>query len=99
MIRRQRALLEEQIETQRAQHSDTKTNGAQVAGTIRRQRELLEEQRTAFIRDAEARIAKMYLDGWITQKTLDDGLLAPNQLGQFTVNDVLVKLRQKAGMD
>lgn len=90
-------LLQEQIEVQHAQHQDTRTDGTAVAGTIRRQRELLEQQRQAFIRDADARVAKMYLDGWITQKTIDEGLSAPDQLVNFQINDVMTWMRERAG--
>jgi hypothetical protein len=94
---KQIALLLEQIEVQHAQHQDLTTTGAAVTGLIQRQRELLEEQRRAFIRDADAKIAKMYMDSWITQKTIDEGLSPPDQFVNFQVNDVMVWMRERAG--
>lgn len=90
-------LTKEQIEAARSQHSDTRTDGSNVAGTVKRQRDLLEQQREAFIRDADARIAKMYLDGWITQKTIDEGLTAPAQLTNAEIEEVLSQARLRAG--
>lgn len=90
-------LTREQIEVARAQHSDTRTDGTAVAGTAKRQRDLLEQQREAFIRDADARIAKMYLDGWITQKTIDEGLTPPTQLTNAEIEEVLTQMRQRGG--
>lgn len=90
-------LTEEQIEVARAQHADTRSDGTAIAGTAKRQRDLLEQQREAFIRDADARVAKFFLDGWITQKTIDEGLAPPNQLTNAEINAVLSQMRQRAG--
>jgi hypothetical protein len=40
----------------------------------------------------------MYLDGWITQKTLDEGLFAPNELQNTTVDSVLSNIRTANGL-
>lgn len=90
-------LTKEQIEVARSQHADTRTDGSAVAGTAKRQRDLLEQQREAFIRDADARVAKMYLDGWITQKTIDEGLTAPTQLTNAEIEQVMSQMRERAG--
>ncbi|MGQ0565581.1 MAG: hypothetical protein ACT4OK_10990 [Gemmobacter sp.] len=90
-------LTKEQIEVARAQHADTRTDGSAIAGTVKRQRDLLEQQREAFVRDADARVAKMYLDGWITQKTIDEGLTPPSQLTNAEIEEVMTQMRQRAG--
>lgn len=98
MLEKQRQLVQEQIEAAHAQVEDTQTDGSQVNGTIRRQRDLLEQQTEAFVRDSDARVGKMYLDAWITQKTVNEDLLAPDQLVNAEINEVLVAMRSRAGL-
>jgi len=73
-------LTKEQIEVQRAQTNDTRTEGTAVAGTLKRQWDLLGKQAEAFDRDADARVGKMYLDGFLTQKTIIETIDPPNEL-------------------
>lgn len=89
----QKALLEEQKEVQRAQTKDTRTDGTDVVGSIGKQKDLYSQQITSYTRDAEYKTAKMYLDSWITQKTLDEGLLAPDQLTNANIDEVLASVR------
>jgi len=89
----QKALLEEQREVQRAQTMDTRTDGVTIVGSIGKQKDLYSQQITSYTRDAEYKTAKMYLDSWITQKTLDEGLLAPDQLTNANIDEVLAAVR------
>lgn len=94
MLPAQRDLVLEQIEVQHAQVSDTLKDGATtITGSIGRQKELYAQQIKSYDLDAKFKVAKMYLDGWITQKTLDDGLLAPNELTNTEINKVLAEFR------
>jgi hypothetical protein len=98
ILPRQRDLLQEQIEVQRAQTLNTRTTGDAVAGLIGRQKELYSEQITSYKRDAETKLVKLYTDSWITQKTIDEGLEAPDQFVNAEINEILVALRTNLGL-
>ena len=91
-------LVREQIEAARAQTLDTRTDGAVVVGSIGKQKALYTQQIDSYQKDAEYKVGKMYLDGWITQKTLDEGLIAPTQLTNAEVDSVMAKLRQNLNL-
>lgn len=98
LLGRQRTLLDEKYETERAQTVDTRSNGSNIVGSIGKQKELYTQQIDAYVKDAEYKAGKMYLDAWITQKTLDDGLAAPDELTNTTINTVLNKVRLNNGL-
>lgn len=90
----QKKLVDEQVETARAQTLDTRTDGVTVVkGSVGKQKELHAQQIDSYKKDSAYKAAKMYLDGWITQKTLNDALLPPTELENATVNSVLSKIR------
>jgi hypothetical protein len=100
MVTKQTSLLDEQIkltkeqtEAERAKTLDTRTDAATVKGSVGKQKDLYTQQIDSFVKDAKHKAAKMYLDGWITQKTLDEGLTAPNQLTNTNVDSVLQAIR------
>lgn len=95
----QKKLLEEQTEVQRAQTLDTRTDGASIEGSVGKQKDLYDQQITSYQRDSEYKAAKMFLDAWITQKTLDEGLTAPNELTNATLETVLGKIRASNDLD
>jgi hypothetical protein len=89
----QKTLLQEQIEVQRAQTLDTRADGATIVGSIGKQKALYEQQITSYKRDAETKAVKMFTDAWITQKTIDEGLLAPTNFQNTSIDQVLTALR------
>jgi hypothetical protein len=89
----QLTLLREQVEAQRAQTLDTRVDGVPVSGTLGKQRELYNQQITSYQRDSEAKAAKMFVDAWITQKTIDEGLLPPNGFTNASLDEVLTVLK------
>ena len=98
MMGRQRAILEEQKESERAKTLDTRTDATTIVGSIGKQKDLYTQQIDSYIKDARHKASKMYLDGWITQKTLDEGLLAPTELTNATVDTVLNSMRLDNGL-
>jgi len=65
----------EQVESQRAQTMDTRTNGTtEVTGLIGRQKALYEQQVKSYQADVENKAAKIFSDLWVTQKTLDEAI-------------------------
>ena len=93
LVDKQINLTEEQTESERSKTLDVRTDGDPVVGSVGKQKDLYTQQIDSFIKDAAHKTAKMYLDGWITQKTLDEGLNAPNQLTNTEIDEVLVKVR------
>lgn len=99
MLPAQKMLVDEQIETQRGSTLDKRRDGIDISGSIGRQNLLNEQQTTSYKRADEAKVAKIFTDAWTVQKTIDEGLLAPEQFKNDYVNQVLVNLREAVGFD
>lgn len=94
----QKMLVEEQMEGQRAQTLDTRSDGVTaVAGSVGKQKDLYSQQITSYQRDAEIKAAKIFSDAWITQKTIDEGLLAPDGFTNASLDDVLTVIKTVNG--
>lgn len=91
-------LVKEQREAERSKTLNTRTDGATIVGSVGKQKDLYTQQIDSFIKDAQFKTTKMYLDGWITQKTLDEGLTAPSELTNTEINEVLVANRAANGL-
>lgn len=97
LLPQQLKLLTEQTEVQRAQTMNTRTDGDTVVGVIGKQKDLYSQQITSYQRDAEMKIGKLFSDAWITQKTIDEGTLAPANFTNANIDAVLTSLRSKGG--
>lgn len=97
-LQQQLQLLTEQTQVQRAQTLDVRTDGQIVAGSVGMQKKLYAQQITSYQRDAEQKVAKIYSDAWVTQKTMDDGLTAPTAFTNATVDTVMSKLQNNIGL-
>lgn len=86
-------MVKEQAEAQRAQTLDTRFDGSAVAGSVGKQKDLYSQQITSYQRDAEIKAAKLFSDAWITQKTIDEGLLAPTNFQNSSIDAILGKLK------
>jgi len=99
ILPRQRDLLQEQIEVQRAQTLDTRSDDlTPVTGSVGKQKALYTQQITSYQRDAETKAVKIFTDAWITQKTMDEGLLAPDQFTNTNINEMLIAIRANLNM-
>lgn len=99
ILPQQKLLLQEQTEVQRAQTLDNRTNGDLVAGSVGKQKELYSQQITAYKRDAETKVAKIFTDAWITMKTIDEGLLPPTGFENLSLNGILTVLKANNDLD
>lgn len=90
----QKTLLVEQTNAQRAQSSDTRTDGQPVAGTLGKQKDLYDQQITSYQRDAEVKAAKLFTDAWTVQKTVDDGIVPPDNFANASLNTILGRIKQ-----
>lgn len=91
-------LVKEQRESERSKTLNTRTDGAVIVGSVGKQKDLYTQQIDSFIKDAKFKTTKMYLDGWITQKTLDEGLTAPTELTNSEINEVMLANRTANGL-
>lgn len=89
----QKKLLLEQIEVQRAQTLDTRTDGISIVGSVGKQKDLYAQQITSYQRDGEVKAAKLFTDAWITQKTIDEGLTAPTGFTNASLDTILTRLK------
>jgi hypothetical protein len=98
MLPSQLNLLNEQIEVQRGQTLDTRTNGAAITGSVGKQKDLYSQQIISYQRDAEVKAAKLFTDAWITQKTIDESLAPPGAFRNDSVNVLLRTIKQNNSM-
>ncbi len=89
----QEELLQEQVEVQRAQTLDTRTDGAPIFGVIGKQKDLHTQQITSYKRDAEIKAARIFTDAWITMKTIDEGVLPPTGFTNVNLDNILTVVR------
>jgi hypothetical protein len=95
---KQGTLIDEQVEQARAQTLDTRRDGASVRGNIGSQKDLIAQQIVSYKRDAEVKAGKIFADAWITQKTIDEGLVAPTGFTNASLDEVLNTLKTNNGL-
>lgn len=91
----QRKLVKEQMESQLAQTLDVRTDSAAVSGLIKTQKDLYKQQIDSYKRDAETKLGKLLIDTWTTQKTVDEGLVAPTQVSNTNLDTLIAALRAR----
>ena len=64
-----------------------------MAGQLGVAKALQEQQIESYKRDAETKVAKMLLETWTVQKSMDEGLPAPTSLQDAQINSALTVLR------
>ena len=89
----QYATSKEQYESTRAQTMETRSDGSTVEGSIGKQKDLYDQQIDSYKKDAQLKAAKVWSETWTAQKSLDEGLTAPNILSNDTVNTVLTTIK------
>ncbi|MNQ52234.1 hypothetical protein D3C85_662400 [compost metagenome] len=95
----QQTLIKEQMEAQRGQTLDLRSDGATVMGVMGQQKLLYAQQITSYKRDAEVKAAKLFTDAWITQKTMDEGLLPPTGFTNASIDTILTALKLNNDLD
>lgn len=89
----QEDLLSEQMEAQRGQTNDTRTDALPVRGVMGKQKDLYAQQITSYQRDAEVKAGKLFTDAWITMKSIDEGLLPPAGFANASIDTVLTAIK------
>lgn len=96
----QLTLVKEQGEVQRAQTMNTRSDGVTaVVGVLGKQKDLYTQQIDSYKRDAETKAIKLFTDAWITQKTIDEGLIPPGQFSNANLDVILNRLRTNLGIN
>lgn len=95
----QHQMVLEQVEGARAQTLNTRTDGTVVVGLIGKQKDLYTQQIDSYQRDAEVKAAKMFIDSWVTQKTIDEGLTAPTSLQNASVDMIMQRIKVNNGLN
>ena len=98
LLPQQLTLLREQTEVQRAQTADARTDASPVVGLIGRQKDLYAQQINSYKRDIEIKATKLWTDAWITMKTIDEGLMAPDNFSNQTIDSILDTLKANIPM-
>lgn len=93
LLGEQITLTSEQGEAERGKTLDTRSDGATIEGSVGKQKDLYDQQIDSFIKDAQHKTAKIYLDSWITRKTLDDAVPVPGEFAETTVGSVIANVK------
>lgn len=88
-------VLNENIETARAQTTGTRRDGSPVTGLVGSQISLYRAQETAYERDSEYKFTKLLVDFWIAQKGIDDGLTPPAYMNNDMIGQLVANTRAK----
>lgn len=93
ILPQQLKLMIEQTEAQRGQTLNSRSDGQIIVGTIGKQKDLYDQQITSYKRDSEVKAAKLFTDAWTVQKTMDEGLLPPDEFTNNQINPILTTIK------
>jgi len=94
----QKALVNEQVQVQRAQTYDKRTEGMVITGAVGKQKALYDQQMAAYQRDSENKLVKFYIDAYLTQKTVDEDFPIPLQFKNTEIDEILKLLRKNLAL-
>lgn len=87
-------VTKEQHETQRAQTLDLRSDGVTpVTGTLGKQKDLHSQQIKSYKQDAQLKASRIFVDAWITMKTIDEGTLPPTNFNNANLDQILGLVR------
>jgi len=92
-------LVKEQREAERSKTLNTRTDGVTVVGSVGKQKDLYTQQIDSFIKDAQYKTSKMYLDAFITMRTIDEGYPLPDALTNSKITTVLDNNAENNNLD
>ena len=88
-LKEQETLIREQMEVQRAQTQDLRSDNLSVLGSVGKQKELYSQQIDSYKRDAELKAAKVFSEAWTVMKTVDEGLQPPAAFANANLQTIL----------
>lgn len=88
-LEEQELLIHEQMEAQRAQTLDTRTDNVSVSGSVGKQKDLYSQQIDSYQRDSELKAAKVFSEAWTVMKTVDEGLEPPSAFANANLQTIL----------
>lgn len=91
------ALSKEQMEAQRAQTMDIRSDEeTEVTGVLGMQKALYSQQIESYQEDVKHKNTKMILDTWIARKTIDESIAPPHYLLTRSLENILYEARKSA---
>lgn len=93
ILPQQKALVAEQIEAQRAQTLNTRTDGTPISGTLGSQKDLYNQQIDSYKRDSEYKVGKLFSDLWVTMRSTNEDVEPPVAATNANISTLLTKLR------
>jgi hypothetical protein len=98
-------LVTQQKESELARVSDTRSDGAPVAGSIgkentikERQATLYQEQASAYSTDRKVKVAKILSDAYAVNKAQDPDLTPPTNFGNTSIDNALNSIKTDVGL-
>jgi hypothetical protein len=93
-LQAQEDLIKEQAQVQNAQTVDNRIDGVTpVSGVLGKQKLLIQQQITSYMRDAEVKAGKMFADAFSVQKTIDEGIPVPPAFNQDNIDAVMQTIK------
>lgn len=92
----QRALLREQMEAQRGQTFDHRSDGQEIKGVVAAQKALYEQQVRAYEEDIRHKFTKLLTDTWLTRHSIDEEIVPPKQMLTRALEEILRQARLAA---
>lgn len=106
----QKILLQEQIESQRAQTTGLRSDGDPISGVLGAQIDLYKEQKESYVKSSQINAAKIFSDLWVAQKMADPGTIPaapfstspgdaqnPTQENPYNFAAMFLKIRKMTG--
>lgn len=98
MMPSQHQMVLEQIESQRAQTSDTRLDGVtNIAGLLGKQKDLYNQQIESYQKDSQLKAAKVFADAWTVMHTVSD-TPAPDAYMIPNISSILTKIQTENGL-
>lgn len=98
VLQQQKDLVKEQMEAQRSQTLDTRSDNQPVKGSVGKQKDLHTQQIESYKGDMLIKGAKIYSDSWTVQKTIDEGLPPPGSFTSTMIDGVMTSMKDKIGL-
>lgn len=92
-LQEQETLLHEQMEVQRAQTQELRTDELPVLGSVGKQKDLYDQQIKSYQRDSELKAAKVFSEAWTVMKTVDEGLEPPEAFANTNLQTILDNIK------
>lgn len=92
IIKENLELVEEKVETQRAETLNDRRDNSPITGSVGKQKDLYTQQIESYKRDSEVKAARIFTDSWTAIKTVNSATVPPNAFNNTNLDDILNKV-------